>query len=336
MSEQLFLAVTESSQVAEVRRQVVALADKIGFGETDQARVAVLVTEAATNIVKHAGQGEIVARLVESSGGLGIEVLALDQGPGILNPAESLRDGYSTAGSPGTGLGAINRLAGRFDFHSVPTRGVAVLAQLWPRPGAHTEPTNSLDVGAVCRARANETICGDGWETASLTGRALFLVVDGLGHGLGAATAAQEARRVFRANVHHNPARIVDSIHAALRATRGAVLGVAELAGHEACLRYAGVGNISGVIVTEGSQRHLVSMNGTVGHDVRKIQEFSYPWPDKALLILHSDGLASHWSLDDYPGLIGKPVSLVAGVLYRDHQRKNDDVTVLAARPSFR
>src|SRR5262245_4237296 len=190
MSEQLFLAVTESSQVAEVRRQVVALADKIGFGETDQAKVAVLVTEAATNIVKHAGQGEIVARSLESSGGLGIEILALDQGPGILNPAESLRDGYSTAGSPGTALGAINRLAWRFDFHSVPQKGVALLARIWPGQSANPESTSLLDVGAVCRARANETICGDGWETASLSGRALFLVVDGLGHGLGAATAA--------------------------------------------------------------------------------------------------------------------------------------------------
>ena len=108
--------------------------------------------------------------------------------------------------------------------------------------------------------------------------------------------------------------------------------GVAEIDLVQNCVRYAGVGNISGVIVSNGSSRHLVSTNGTVGHDVRKVQEFSYPFPDNALLVLHSDGLTSHWNMDAYPGLIVKPPSLIAGVLYRDFQRGNDDVTVVAAR----
>src|SRR5499426_4096696 len=199
MNNQVHFQIREVSAVAEARREVTGLARTVGFDASEIGRVALVVTEAATNLVKHTPQGQVLARAFDRDGVAAIEVLALDQGPGILNPAESLRDGYSTAGSPGTGLGAINRLAGRFDFHSVPQKGVALLAQIWPGQIAYREATGMLDVCAVCRARANETICGDGWETASLPGRALFLVVDGLGHGLGAATAAQEARRVFRA-----------------------------------------------------------------------------------------------------------------------------------------
>jgi len=331
MTEQLFFAVTETSQVAEVRRQVVALAGKLGFSETDSGKVAIVATEVATNLAKHAVEGEIVVRCVAAPSKTGIEILALDKGPGIMNIAQSLSDGYSTAGSPGTGMGAISRLATQFDLHSVPKKGTAVMARIWPGRSVEATSPALLDVGVVCRAMRNEVICGDGWQAVSLPGRKLLLVVDGLGHGLGASIAAQEAIRIFRANLDQNPARIVESTHAALRPTRGAVIGIAEFALSERVIRYAGVGNISGAIVDGSTTRHLVSTMGTLGHDVRKVQEFSYPFPDRALLVLHSDGLTARWNLEAYPGLSVKAPSLIAGVLYRDCQRVHDDVTVLAA-----
>ena len=62
------------------------------------------------------------------------------------------------------------------------------------------------------------------------------------------------------------------------------------------------------------------------------IQVFTAPWPAGALVLLHSDGLASHWTLDRYPGLSARYPTLVAGVLYRDHRRGRDDTTVVVAR----
>jgi len=332
MIDQFIVAVTEASQVAEVRRQVAALAGQLSFGESDLGRLAILVTEAATNLVKHAVQGEIVVRPLECQHRVGIEILALDKGPGIMNLAESLRDGHSTAGSPGTGLGAMSRLASPFDLHSVPGKGTALWAQLWVGRDTAAERGDLLDVGVVCKARPGETICGDAWDSASYLGRQMYLVADGLGHGLGAASAAREAIRIFQANLQHSPARILNAVHGALRSTRGAVLAIAELDPEKESVRYAGIGNISGVIVAAGSTHHLVSMNGTAGHDVHKLREFSYPFPNSSLLVLHSDGLNTHWNLDHYPGLIAKPPSLIAGVLYRDHQRLSDDVTVLVAK----
>ena len=171
MTQQFIFAVTETSQVAEVRRQVVALASKLGFSETEVGKAAIVATEAATNLAKHAVQGEVVIRLLEDQERSGIEILgtssALDKGPGIVNLAQSLPDGYSTAGSPGTGMGAMRRLARLFDLHSDPTKGTALLAELWSGGAIESKSPNPMDVGVVCRAKRNEVVCGDGWEAAS-------------------------------------------------------------------------------------------------------------------------------------------------------------------------
>ena len=121
-------------------------------------------------------------------------------------------------------------------------------------------------------------------------------------------------------------------MHAALRSTRGAAVAAVEIDIDGGTLRYAGVGNIAGAVLANGASRSMVSHNGTVGHEARHFQEFSCPFPPGAVLVMHSDGLASRWNLDPYPGLIARDPALIAGVLYRDFQRGRDDVTVLAVR----
>jgi hypothetical protein len=80
-------------------------------------------------------------------------------------------------------------------------------------------------------------------------------------------------------------------------------------------------------------RRQLVTMNGTAGVESRTLfREFSYPWPPDTSLVLHSDGLVSHWDLDNYAGLICRAPGLIAGVLFRDGCRGNDDATVVVAR----
>jgi hypothetical protein len=76
----------------------------------------------------------------------------------------------------------------------------------------------------------------------------------------------------------------------------------------------------------------MVSMNGTLGHSVGRIQHFSYPWGKTSALIMHSDGLATRWNMDQYPGLAARHPALLAGVLYRDFCRRRDDVTILVSR----
>ena len=110
-------------------------------------------------------------------------------------------------------------------------------------------------------------------------------------------------------------------------ATRGAAVAVADLDSRAGVVRFCGLGNITGsVTAPDAGRRQMVSHNGTAGLQARTMQEFAYPWTAGALLILHSDGLATHWSLDCYPGLARRDPSLIAGVLFRDFARGRDDV----------
>lgn len=332
MNHSIALPILESSQAGEARRRAVAFASRLGFNETERGKVALVVTEVANNLVRHAQDGVLLLQALEQNGIAGVEILALDKGPGINNLNECLRDGFSTRGTPGNGLGAIDRLSTLFDIHSVPSVGTAILSRCWASPLPQDRPQDPLNLGAVCLPKTGEEVSGDTWAIAQSDRVHLLLVADGLGHGPLAAQASLAAVRVFRENAHQSPRVIMEAAHAALRSTRGAAVAIAAIDLERQILHFAGVGNIAGTIINPAGNSNLVSHNGTVGHEVRKIQEFTYPWPRGGLLVMHSDGLKSQWRLERYPGLLAKHPSLSAGVLYRDFNRGRDDVTVVVAR----
>jgi anti-sigma regulatory factor (Ser/Thr protein kinase) len=327
------LPVYDSSHCAEARRTALRLVGESGFEATDSGNVAIIVTELATNLLKHAKRGEILVRSLSGNAVLGAEFIALDRGPGIPNIARCLQDGYSTSGSAGTGLGSIARLASDFDVHSLPGKGTAVFVRVWPGR-KKPEKRYSLEVGVVSLPKAGEEICGDDWKCELLADKSLCLVADGLGHGPNAAVAASRATEILIEHRTKTPAEIIERAHAALRSTRGAALGVAQIDDLNATVRYCGIGNIVAAVIADGKSRQLVSLNGTAGLEVPKVVEFTHPWGSDSTLILHSDGLASRWDLQLYPGLIQRHPSLIAGVLYRDFNRNRDDVTVLVAKPA--
>lgn len=327
MTAHVSLEVVEQSQLGEARRLAVSLAAKAGFGEEARGRVAVVVTEMVRNAIVHGGGGEILLRSLANGG---VEMIAIDKGPGMESIGRCLEDGYSTAGTPGNGMGAIARMADLFDLYSAPGLGTALLVRLFAtRPAALHD---LFDVGVVCVPKRGEEACGDSWYAAAYDGAAVFAVIDGLGHGTFAAVASREAVAALSERDARDPASAVGDMHARLRATRGAAAAVAIVDRSAGAVRYAGIGNIAGSVDLPAGSRSMVSHNGTLGHEVRRIQEFTYPWDSSGMLVMHSDGLGSRWSLGRYPGLAFRHPSLVAAVLYRDHARGRDDVTVLVAR----
>ena len=325
------LSIDDASQVPEARRTATHLAEELGFDVAGAGNVALVITEIGTNIIKHGGTGEILINPLSRGDVRGIEIVGIDRGKGIADLERSLRDGYSTAGSPGTGLGAIRRLSAGFEVFSASGRGTAVLARLWARPLPSPEKGPRVAIGFAGAAHVGESVSGDGWTVVQSAERTVLLLVDGLGHGVVAAKAAHEAVRLFHDNVRHTPGDIVQALHDGLRSTRGAAVAVSEIVPGRSLVKYAGVGNICAAIVTPGSRRHLISHNGTAGHAVRRIDEFSYPWPKDGVLVEHTDGLGTHWDLDGYPGLMTRSPGLIAAVLYRDFNRGRDDVSVLTA-----
>ncbi|MBX9258119.1 SpoIIE family protein phosphatase [Desmonostoc muscorum CCALA 125] len=331
MIESVAITITESSQTGEARRVAMALATRLGFQETERGKVGIVVTEVANNLIQHAHSGVVLLRALKHDLALGIEVLSLDKGPGMVDVDECLQDGFSTGGTLGNGMGAIRRLSELFEIYSIPNQGTALLAHLWSNPTPHL-PEKILEIGAICLPKQGEEVSGDTWACEIDRCRSLLLVADGLGHGPAAASAASQAVRIFQDHHHRSPGAIVEAAHAALRTTRGAALAIAEIDFEQQSVRFAGIGNIAASIFSFTEHHNLVSHNGIVGHEVRKIQEFSYPWYANGLLIMHSDGLGAKWRLDRYPGLSQKHPSLIAGVLYRDFNRERDDVTVLVAK----
>jgi anti-sigma regulatory factor (Ser/Thr protein kinase) len=323
---QIAVLLQESSQTGEARRVAVNSAAQWGLQAQEAGRLAIIVTELARNVVQHGGGGEVlIGRCAQG----GVELLALDRGPGMKNVAECLRDGYSTAGTPGTGLGAIRRLSDFFDIYSVPGQGTAVLVRVCtPRTGRAHE----WDLGAVCLAARGEKLPGDCWSVLAENSELMLMIADGIGHGPAAAEAATAAVEVFSGCNGWELHDCMESIHLALRKTRGAAVALASVDSSRAEVRFVGVGNISGLIITgTDTVRTMVSHNGLVGHVLTRIHEFVYPWPSEGLLIMHSDGLAT-LHLENYADLLRKHPSLIAGVLYRDFTRGRDDVTVLVAR----
>jgi anti-sigma regulatory factor (Ser/Thr protein kinase) len=325
----LVLAVTEPSQVGDARRTATALAGALAFGQTRCGEVAIVATEVANNLVRHASSGELIIRSLRAEGCAGIEFLAIDKGPGIANVSQALRDGYSTGGTPGTGLGAVRRLSTEFDIYSWAGSGTALLSRMWA--GEPPARSGGWDFGVVCLPKPGEEQCGDSWSISALAGRLSIVVADGLGHGPIAATASRQAVQTFRENLGAGPVSLMQSLHAALRSTRGAAVALVELKPGE-LLRFVGVGNIAASVINGGATRNMVSHNGTVGAEARRVQEFTYPWSDDSLLVMHSDGLATQWQMSSYPGLTNKHPALIAAVLYRDFRRIRDDVTVLIAK----
>jgi anti-sigma regulatory factor (Ser/Thr protein kinase) len=330
MLPQSLFFIEDPSQVGGARRAAADLAAKLGFDDTQAGKVSIAVTESGTNIVKHAGRGRILLRRLRSAEAFGIELIALDKGPGIPDVAASLRDGYSTQGTLGSGLGALARVSEDFQVFTQPGRGTALRLEVWSeRP---VERQRAFEYGGICVAKPGEPASGDDWGVQSWRDQLTVLVADGLGHGVDAHRAARAATEVLEGRPLEEPLALMDACHGALARTRGAAVAVAKLFASGERGTFVGIGNIVARVEGMASSRHLVSHNGTVGHMVRKMQDMAFPWPEGSLLVLHSDGLATHWNLDAYPGLASRHPALIAAVLYRDYDRGRDDVTVVVIR----
>ncbi|RZF26289.1 anti-sigma regulatory factor [Paraburkholderia sp. UYCP14C] len=341
--------IADPSQISFARRGIGDIAQRAGCSETMIGKLAIIVTECATNQLKHAQRGELLARVLHevvprgSRARSGVEVLAIDNGPGIRDLQACFVDGFTTAGSPGNGMGAIQRLADELDVWSAPDLGTLLRIVMWADGVtgaiAHDAP---IEYGAINLPLQGETLSGDAWSCGYADGEFTAIVADGLGHGTLAHEAARAAVETFAQLGPSSLDQIVVASHDALRATRGAALGVARIPAqapsepinHEppAAARFCGIGNIAASVWTPHGHRHLVSHAGIVGHQMHKAQTFQVDWPHDALLILHSDGLATRWDLSRYPGLTLRHPALIAAALYRDFARGRDDLTVFVAR----
>jgi len=326
LRELILIDVSESSSVGQVRRAAASTGQRLGLDADTLARASLVITELATNLIKHASAGVMLIGRDDATGEM-LEILALDSGPGIANVPDALSDGHSTTGTPGTGLGAISRHADFVQLYTRRGHGTAVLARF----GHGGERSGAAALfGGISVPIRGEDVCGDGWLSKGKPGHHDLMVVDGLGHGRQAHEAAVAACEAFTA-ASGSPSERMNILHDALRGTRGAAVAIADADSAAGVLRFCGVGNISATIVDPLARRSAVSMHGIVGHQMREAREFTYPWSRQSSLIMHSDGLTTKWNLDAYPALLSRDPVLTAAVLWKEHHRQNDDSTVVVS-----
>lgn len=323
--------IDDPSRVGEARRFAASLAQTAGWGAEDSGRLALVVTEMGTNLVKHARGGSLFIADRGTSRG-DIETLSVDSGPGIHDLAQCMTDGFSTGGSPGTGLGAIRRVADDFDAYSAVPAGTIAVARVRPHQRAAAEPATGYRMGSLAVPMRHETANGDSWAVATDGTRGAAMVADGLGHGPSAAEASLAAVAVFARMPLADLAAILEASHAALKSTRGAAVSLAGFDAEGSSVRSVGAGNVTVRIVSAASDRTVLSQHGTVGLQMRKPVVTTTDWPPHALIVLHTDGILARWKADAVVPLLGRDPSLVAGLIMRDYCRHTDDATVVVIR----
>ncbi|MHC8320294.1 ATP-binding protein [Pseudomonas sp. GB2N2] len=317
------LTIEDSSQVGHARRTAQQLAERNGFDATDAGRVALVATELASNILKHATRGELHLRLLPRQSGAGIEMIAIDRGKGFDLHA-CLADGFSTRGTQGIGLGAMSRQADVFDAYT-DARGAVLLTRFYQR----SDKAADRRFGVSQHSLGDDPACGDVWHLA-FDGQCISaLVIDGLGHGEEAERGARAGEKTFSLAPFDTPVLLLEDIHRSMIGSRGGALAIAQFDGSADALKFVGIGNIGACIIAPGKSRGLASHPGIVGGQYRKAQPFDYAQVNGHLLIMYSDGLQSRWNLHDYPGLVHRHPAVIAALLHRDFCRGRDDVTVL-------
>jgi anti-sigma regulatory factor (Ser/Thr protein kinase) len=329
--DEQWLRVDDPSAAGAVRRAAERLATALGFPPARAAELGLAATEIATNVVRHGGGGAVLLRSLRGAETAAVEVLAVDGGPG-MDVGAARRDGHSTAGTLGIGVGAIDRLADSLEIFSPAGRGTVLVARFDAdrRAPVPADPT----AAGLTRPITGETACGDAYLVRHDGDRTLLLMSDGLGHGPIAAAASQRAVAALRGQPWPaTPERAVATIHGALSGTRGAAVAVAELDPSAGVLRFCGVGNIAAAVVSGDTKRSAVSLPGVAGVRVRTMRQFSYPLPDDATVVLHSDGLTGRWSAARTDGLFTEPPLVVAAGLLAEAGIRHDDAGLVVARP---
>lgn len=311
------------------RRAATEAGQLLGLDESRLGELAIAVAEMTSNLNKHADEGSILVRRLRHGGVGGVALIALDAGPGMPDRVRSGRDGHSTAGTLGIGLGAIERLATHCEGYSQPGRGTVLAAEFWPDRAR--SPVARSPATGLTRPITGESVSGDEFAIRPIPDGVLLMLSDGLGHGPLASAASAAAAESFLTDTAQAPAAILDRMHKRIGHTRGAAVGIAAVNRVAGTVRYAGLGNIAAYVVRLGERRTMVSLPGIVGHQRRTVREFDHPLASDAVVVLHSDGLTDRWNLDDYPDLLGQGPVLIAATLLRDAGQRRDDAGVLVA-----
>jgi anti-sigma regulatory factor (Ser/Thr protein kinase) len=327
------LPVTDRSYLAGAKKEVHRLAVQAGLEQKKIAGIDIIVSELGSNLVKHASDGEILAGIVEDRQGKALELIGIDNGPGIADPEKMMQDGVSTTRTLGQGLGAIRRLADHFEMYSQKDWGTILLARVYSDKETPVK-RSPLVLRSLVVAKPGEMVSGDGtYGYLAADGSFRMLVADGLGHGVDANKAVREAVTVFRGLDIDSPVDILRELHASIRKTRGMVAAVVIVDPVRKIWKYCGIGNIATRFSGVHQAKSYLSYNGIVGHNIpNSLYDQEVSQQDYQQITLCSDGIRSKWQHSRLPDIGRQDLIVQAAALYKDFARRNDDMSIIIGK----
>ena len=331
--EQQAMEIAHSSDLNAVKRVAKAMTAAIGFEERESEEIVLAVSELASNLIRHATRGMLTLTPLADGGHSGIQIESVDKGPGIADVEQSITDGFSTVHSLGYGLGTVNRLMDEFDIASQPGVGTQVVCRRWVRadePGTMLCP---LEFGAATRAKPEmKSVNGDDFVIRQWNQSALVGVIDGLGHGQWAQKAAQAARIYIESHFDQPLTDIFRGVGRMCRATRGVVMTLARFDWAQDKLTFAAVGNIEARVFNSPEPVKFIVRRGIIGLNAPHPVVLERHWNPNNIMVLHSDGVRTHWQWEEFPELAEESATVIAQKLLRALAKDTDDATVLVVR----
>ena len=326
------VAIVQLAQVKQAVHLARNFAESLGFSSADCDEIALVVSELGSNLVRHASGGTMTLSGIEASGRAGIRIESEDSGPGIPDVERALTDGYSTAGSLGFGLGTVNRLMDDLEVYSQSPHGTRLVSQRWMRPERKNLRLDEIRFGAATRPYRHLPENGDAFVIMQWDRFALAGVIDGLGHGPFAQRAAQTARQYLEQHFDQPLDSLFLGVQRACRATRGVVMALArfDLAHHKVTV--GSVGNIEVRMFGSPESFSLIVRRGVIGLNAPNPVLLEHPWLPSCVLVMHSDGLRTHWHWSEFPELADAAPDTIAKRLLQSLGKLEDDATVIVAR----
>jgi anti-sigma regulatory factor (Ser/Thr protein kinase) len=326
----LALNASDRSYFAILKKEIHAMAIAGGFSEKRVAEIDIIVAEIVSNLVKHAGGGQVLVKLIEENGKQGIELISIDNGPGMTDVTRMVADGVTTKNTLGHGLGAMKRLSDVFQIYSMKNWGTVILIRVFDKV-----PVKSFkaDIRSVIIPKPGETACGDDFYSIVNKEHVKLFLGDGLGHGPEAARAMQVAGAAFMECPHTDPVEIIRYLNVAVKRTRGMVGTVAVFDVATKKWRICGVGNIITKVLSPGNSKNYMTYNGIIGLNVpNTLSAQEIPYEEGQYILMSSDGLKTRWDTAKYTSIMRYDLSILCASLIKDFARLTDDMSAMACK----
>ncbi|MFI5160665.1 MAG: SpoIIE family protein phosphatase [Sphingobacteriales bacterium] len=324
---------SDRSYYAIIKKETHSMAVTAGFESKRIAELDIIVAEMTSNLNKYADGGEILLGHVKEPDNEYIEVICIDDGPGIADTRKMAKDGFSSTSTLGHGLGSINRLSDKFDIYSQTGWGTIVLSRIYKKPQIKTRTKAKMEVRPLVLCKPGEKMSGDGFVCLADDKKARLMLADGLGHGPDANLAMNTAVNALNACTFATPVEMLRFMHSFIRKTRGVVATVITIDFDKNTFDIAGVGNIATKLQGAVDSKNHLSYNGIVGHTIpNTMNDQSMNFNEYQQFVLCSDGIKSRWDLGKYPGLQKQDLGLQAAVIYKDFARRNDDMSIVMVK----